>query len=79
MVRVINRLFACIMAKFIRIFVGDGNLPIALNLEMIESIDYINHRVYCAGASGDDCYHIHNQQSWDRICKYVDDNLSDKY
>lgn len=68
-----------LMANFIRIFVGDGNLPIALNLDMIESIDFMNRRVYCAGASGDDCYHIHNARSWERICKYVDDNMSDKY
>lgn len=75
----INYFSSYVMANFIRIFVGDSNLPIALNLDMVESIDYANRRVYCAGVSGDDCYHIHDTRSWERICKYVDDNMSDKY
>lgn len=67
------------MANFIRIFVGDGNLPIALNIDAIESVDYVNARVYTIGASGEDCYHIKDENSWKRICMVVEDNMDLKY
>lgn len=68
-----------VMARFIRINVGVGDLPIALNLDSIESVDYVNRRVYTIGASGADCYHISDADSFTRICRFVDENLETKY
>jgi len=63
------------MAKFIKIKVGVEKLPIAFNLDALECIDYNNNRVYTIGAN--ESYHIHDQESWNKICAYVDSKMAD--
>ena len=60
------------MAKFVRIKVGDENLPYLFNLEAIESVDLQNKRVYTVGANQP--YHIYDQASWEKILKYTNAN-----
>lgn len=60
------------MAKFVRIKVGDANLPYLFNLEAIESVDLQNKRVYTVGV--DQPYHICDQASWEKILKYTNAN-----
>lgn len=60
------------MAKFVRIKVGEANLPYLFNLEAIESVDLQNKRVYTVGA--DQPYHIYDQASWEKILKYTNAN-----
>lgn len=67
------------MARFIRILVGDGRLPFALNLDAIESVDFVNHRVYTVGAAGGDAYHISDDGDWERILSFVRDNTDVNY
>lgn len=60
------------MAKFVRIKVGNDNLPYLFNLDAIESVDLQNKRVYTVGANQP--YHIYDQASWEKILKYVNAN-----
>lgn len=60
------------MAKFVRIKVGNDNLPYLFNLEAIESVDLQNKRVYTIGI--DQPYHIYDQASWEKILKYTNAN-----
>lgn len=60
------------MAKFVRIKVGNDNLPYLFNLEAIESVDLQNKRVYTVGAHQP--YHIYDQSSWDKIILYANEN-----
>lgn len=60
------------MAKFVRIKVGNDNLPYLFNLEAIESVDLQNKRVYTIGV--DQPYHIYDQASWEKILKYTNVN-----
>lgn len=60
------------MAKFVRIKVGEENLPYLFNLEAIESVDLQNKRVYTVGANQP--YHIYDQASWEKILKYTNAN-----
>lgn len=60
------------MAKFVRIKVGEENLPYLFNLEAIESVDLCNKRVYTVGANLS--YHIYDQSSWEKILKYANAN-----
>ena len=60
------------MPKFVRIKVGEENLPYLFNLEAIESVDMQNKRVYTVGA--DQPYHICDQASWEKILKYANVN-----
>lgn len=60
------------MAKFVRIKVGEENLPYLFNLEAIESVDLQNKRVYTIGV--DQPYHIYDQASWEKILKYTNAN-----
>lgn len=60
------------MAKFVRIKVGEANLPYLFNLEAIESVDLRNKRVYTVGA--DQSYHIYDQSSWEKILQYANAN-----
>lgn len=60
------------MAKFVRIKVGNENLPYLFNLEAIESVDLQNKRVYTIGV--DQPYHIYDQASWEKILKYTNAN-----
>ena len=60
------------MAKFVRIKVGNDNLPYLFNLEAIESVDLQNKRVYTVGV--DQPYHIYDQASWEKILKYTNAN-----
>ena len=55
------------MAKFVRIKVGEANLPYLFNLEAIESVDMQNKRVYTVGV--DQPYHICDQASWEKILR----------
>ena len=60
------------MAKFVRIKVGEENLPYLFDLEAIESVDLRNKRVYTVGANQP--YHIYDQASWEKILKYTNAN-----
>lgn len=60
------------MAKFVRIKVGNDNLPYLFNLEAIESVDLQNKRVYTIGV--DQPYHIYDQASREKILKYTNAN-----
>lgn len=60
------------MAKFVRIKVGEENLPYLFDLEAIESVDLQNKRVYTVGANQP--YHIYDQSSWEKILKYANVN-----
>lgn len=60
------------MAKFVRIKVGNDNLPYLFNLEAIESVDLQNKRVYTIGV--DQPYHIYDQASWEKILQYANAN-----
>lgn len=60
------------MAKFVRIKVGEENLPYLFNLEAVESVDLQNKRVYTVGANQP--YHIYDQASWEKILKYTNAN-----
>lgn len=60
------------MAKFVRIKVGEENLPYLFDLEAIESVDLQNKRVYTIGV--DQPYHIYDQASWEKILKYTNAN-----
>lgn len=63
------------MAKFIKIKVGVEKLPIAFNLDALESIDYNNNRIYTLGSC--ESYHIHDQESWNKICVYIDSKMAE--
>ena len=60
------------MAKFVRIKVGEENLPYLFDLEAIESVDLRNKRVYTVGAHQP--YHIYDQASWEKILQYANVN-----
>lgn len=60
------------MAKFVRIKVGEENLPYLFDLEAIESVDLRNKRVYTVGAHHP--YHIYDQASWEKILQYANAN-----
>jgi hypothetical protein len=60
------------MAKFVRIKVGEENLPYLFDLDAIESVDLQNKRVYTIGV--DQPYHIYDQASWEKILKYTNAN-----
>lgn len=67
-----------IMARFIRINVGvEEKIPYFFNLDSIEGVDLKNKRVYTIGSS--ESYHIAEQESWDRILRFVEKNLQDGF
>lgn len=65
------------MAKFVRIKVGEENLPYLFNLEAIESVDLRNNRVYTVGAHQP--YHIYDQASWVKILQYAAANVEKRF
>ena len=60
------------MAKFVRIKVGEENLPCLFDLDAIECVDIRNRSVYTVGANQP--YHICDQSSWDKILQYASEN-----
>lgn len=74
MVRNINQAKGENMSNFIRINVGEDNLPIIFNIESIESVDLTNKRIYTIGA--DEPYHIYDDSSWKKIISYVSNDLN---